>query len=202
MNEKTLKAAGYQCKALISQGTGVPVVFLHGFSYTSDIWQRISVTQLLEEKKVPFMALDMPYGSKSDCTPKTHDPEANVAVAKEAIESVFNSEVPVLVGASLGGNIALRYAERFPVRGLLLTAPACALEQSLLQAYSNWSFPVRVIWGSEDNIISGEEMRTLAQKLPNGKLVTYEGADHSAYKNDPDRFKRDLFELYVAAEQM
>jgi pimeloyl-ACP methyl ester carboxylesterase len=201
LNEKTLKAAGHQCRALVSQAAGVPVVFLHGFSYTCEVWQRISVTTLLTEKKVPFLALDMPYGQKSECQPKSHDPEVNVAVARAAIEATFGSEVPVVVGASLGGGIALKYAAQFPVKGLLLVAPARASDELLLQSYGKWRFPVRIIWGSEDNIISGEEMRGLAQKLPNGKLVTYEGAGHSAYITEPERFKRDLMELYAAAEQ-
>ncbi len=95
----------------------------------------------------------------------------------------------------------MKYAARFPVKGLLLLAPARPLGEGLVEAYGNFKFPVRIVWGSEDNIVSGEEMRVLSEKLPNAKLVTYEGASHSAYKNEPDRFKRDLLELYAAAEQ-
>jgi pimeloyl-ACP methyl ester carboxylesterase len=87
------------------------------------------------------------------------------------------------------------------VKGLLLVAPSRAIEETLLEAYRKWTFPVRIIWGTEDNIISGEEMRTLADKLPNAKLVTYQSAGHSAYISHSDRFRRDLMELYAAAEQ-
>jgi pimeloyl-ACP methyl ester carboxylesterase len=200
MSEKTLTVAGCKCKSLIHHAQGVPVVFLHGYSYTSAIWQRLSVTTLLAEKKIPFLALDMPYGQKSECEPKTHKDENNVAVAREAIQSVFGEEVPVLVGASLGGHIALMYAGQYPVKGLLLVAPSRALQESLLLKYSQFQFPVTIIWGTEDNIISGEEMRQLSQKLPKAKLVTYEGAGHSAYVTQTDRFKRDLMELYAMAE--
>jgi hypothetical protein len=44
-------------------------------------------------------------------------------------------------------------------------------------------------------------MRTLSDKLPNAKLLVYNGAGHSAYKNEPEQFKHDLIELYAAAEQ-
>jgi len=199
--EKTLQAANHRCKAIIYRAAGTPVVFLHGFSYTSDVWQRIGVTQLLIQKHVPFLALDMPYGGKSDCQPKTHSDEKNIAFAREAIESFFGGEVPVLVGASIGGHMALKYALGFPVKGLLLVAPSRVLEEKLLEAYRKWTFPVRIIWGTEDNIISGEEMRTLADKLPNAKLETYQDAGHSAYISNPDRFRRDLMELYAAAER-
>ncbi len=200
--EKTLSAAGHKCPALYFNAPGVPIVFLHGLSYTMDIWQSIGATELLMEKHVPFLALDMPYGLRSKCQPKTRNPEANVAFAVEAVKSMFGSAVPVLVGASIGGHVALRYAARFPLKGLLLIAPGRALEDDdLVQSYGKFNFPVKIIWGSQDNIISGEEMRTLANRLPNAKLLVYSGASHSAYKDQPELFKRDLLELYAHAEQ-
>ncbi|MCW4046807.1 MAG: alpha/beta hydrolase [Candidatus Bathyarchaeota archaeon] len=201
MSEKMLNVASHKCRAIYNLVQGAPIMFLHGFSYTGSVWQRISVTELLTTKQLPFLALDMPYGLKSECRPKTHDTETNVNVAHEAVVSVFGSAVPVLVGASVGGHIALSYAARFPVKGLLLVAPGRALEESLTRAYRELRFPVRIIWGSEDNIISGEEMRTLAGLLPNAKLTVYEGAGHSAYLAQPERFKRDLLELYTLTEQ-
>jgi pimeloyl-ACP methyl ester carboxylesterase len=201
LSEKTLDAAGHKCQAFYNLAPSVPVVFLHGFSYTSGVWQRVSATELLTEKQLPFLALDMPYGLKSDCKPKTHDTEANVNVAHEAVRSIFGSATPILVGASIGGNVALNYAARFPVKGLLLVAPGRALEKSLSHAYSRFRFPVRIIWGSNDHIVSGEQMRTLAGLLPNAKLIVYEGSGHSAYLAQPDRFKRNLMELYALAEQ-
>ncbi len=198
--EKKLSLNGYKCPALINKVPGVPIVFLHGLSYSIEIWQRIGITDLLVEKHVPFLALDMPYGEKSNCQPKTRNPEKNVIFANEALESVFGPVPPVLVGASIGGNIALRYATRFPVKGLLLIGPARALEEDLVQAYSQFKFPITIIRGSEDSIIASEDMRTLSDKLPNAKLIIYQGAKHSAYKDDPQRFNHDLLQLYVNAE--
>ncbi len=201
MTEKTLNVGHSNCKVIINEGKGSPIVFLHGYSYTRQVWQSISVTQLLKEKNVPFLALDMPYGPKSECKPKTNNIETNVEFAKDAIQSVFGSVPPVVVGASLGGHISLMYAAQFPVRGLLLVSPTRLFNSDLVSAYPRFTFPIRIVWGSHDTIVSGEDLRSLAQKLPNAKLVTYEGAGHSAYRNEPDRFKRDLLELYAAAEQ-
>ncbi len=198
--EKTLTVASHKCQAIYYSAPGVPIVFLHGLSYTADIWQRIGITELLMEKHVPFLALDMPYGLRSQCQPKTRSPEQNLAVVNEAVQTVFGSAEPVVVGASIGGNMALRFAARFPVKGLLLVAPARALEQDLVQSYSKFKFPTTIIWGSEDNVVASEDMRTLADKLPKAKLIIYDGASHSAYKDQPDRFKHDLLELYANAE--
>lgn len=200
--EKTLTAAKHKCQALYYAAPGTPIVFLHGLSYTLDIWEQIGVTELLTEKHVPFLALDMPYGLRSKCQPKTRNPETNVSVAAEAVKRLFGSTVPVLVGASIGGHIALKYAAKYPVKGLLLVAPARVMGEDLLQSYEKFNFPVKIIWGSQDNVVSGEEMRTLADKLPNAKLSVIDGASHSAYKDQPELFKRHLLELYATAEQI
>lgn len=199
--EKKLSLNGYKCPALVNKVPGIPIVFLHGLSYNIEIWQRIGITDVLDQKNVPYLALDMPYGMKSLCKPKTRDPEKNVTFAYEAIESVFGGPVPpVIVGASIGGNMALHFAARFPVKGLVLVGPARAFEDNLVHAYSSFKFPSTIIWGSEDTIIASEDMRTLADRLPNSKLIVYKGAKHSAYKDEPERFKRDLLELYIKAE--
>jgi pimeloyl-ACP methyl ester carboxylesterase len=198
--EKTLKAADHNCPSIIYKAKGTPIVLLHGFSYTAEIWQKIGLTSLLMEKRIPFLALDMPYGLKSRCYPKTRDVQENLAVLHEAVEEVFGNVAPVVVGASLGGFIALNYAAKYPVKGLMVVAPADALETDLQQAYKTFMFPVRVVWGSMDSVISGEEMRTLTGKLPNAKLLVYQGAAHSAYQDQSERFKHDLLELYANSE--
>jgi pimeloyl-ACP methyl ester carboxylesterase len=198
--EKSLNLTGYKCQTIYSTVSGVPILLLHGLSYTAGIWQCIKLTDALIEKHVPFLALDMPYGLKSKCQPKTRNPDINIRVAVDAVASLFGSALPVIVGASLGGYIALKYAAKFPVKGLFLVAPANALENELTQAYNKFNFPVRIVWGSNDSVISGEEMRTLVDKLPNARLLMYEGAGHSAYKDQPERFKRDLLQLYATAE--
>ncbi len=198
--EKKISLNGYKCPILLNRVPGTPIVFLHGLSYNIEIWQRIGTTDLLTEKHLPFLALDMPYGIKSKCQPKTRNIEKNVGFANEVIKNIFGTLEPVIVGASIGGNMALNYAARFPVKGLLLIAPARSLEDNLAKAYAKFDFPSTIIWGTEDNIIASEDMRTLSDKLPHSKLLVYKEAKHSAYKDYPERFKRDLLELYIKAD--
>ena len=199
--EKTLTFAGYKCQALYSKGVGgTPIVFLHGLNWTVEVWQRIKIVDALLEKKIPFLALDMPYGLKSECQPKTRDPMPNVEFASGAVKSLFGDEAPILVGASLGGNIALNYAAKHQVKGLFLVSPANVFKDlDLALKYSNFLFPVRVVWGSNDTVISGEEMRTLVDKLPTAKLLVYNNDAHSSYVDQPEWFKTDLLKLYVTA---
>ncbi len=201
MLEKTLSIANHKCPAIINHASGVPIIFLHGYSYTSEVWHKTSILDLLKEKQIPFLALDMPYGIRSKCQPKTRNTEANVAVIKDAVLSIFRDVPPVLVGASLGGHIALNYAIVNPVKAVFLLAPVRTMEERLIQAYNDFKFPVRIIVGSEDTIAQPEELRELMSKLPNGKLTIYEKAGHTAYLASPERFRRDLIELYALAEQ-
>jgi len=97
--------------------------------------------------------------------------------------------------------MALQFAARFPVKGLLLVGAVRVLDETLTKAYGRFTFPVRLIVGSEDHIASEEELRTLASKLPDGKVTVYDGEGHSAYLGGADRFKRDLLELYASVEQ-
>jgi hypothetical protein len=86
LSEETLDVTSYKCRAVFSVASGAPIVFMHGFSYTSGVWQRISVIGLLTSKRLSFLALDMPYGLKSECRPKTHDTETNVNVTQSRTE--------------------------------------------------------------------------------------------------------------------
>jgi pimeloyl-ACP methyl ester carboxylesterase len=199
--EKALSLSGYNCRILYSNTPGVPIVFLHGLSYNIEIWQQIGVSDLLLSKHVPFLMLDLPYGMRSNCQPKTRSIEKNLSFIYEAIKTVFEEAVPILVGASIGGHMALQYAAKFPVKGLLLVAPTRTLADNLQEAYVRFSFPVRIIWGSQDNIVSGEDLLMLEGKLPDAKLKVYNGSGHSAYKNEPEQFKKDLMELYATAKQ-
>ncbi len=201
MPEKILTLANHECRALVNNGSGVPVIFLHGYSYTADSWERIGATDLLRQKHIPYLALDMPYGAHSHCLPHSQSVETNVEVIKDALQTVFPSTIPVLVGASLGSHMALQYAARYSVKGLLLVGAVRVLEETLTKSYCKFKFPVRLIVGSADNIASSEDLRTLSGLLPDGRLTVYDGVGHSAYFGDPERFKRDLLELYALSEK-
>lgn len=164
--------------------------------FTSDVWRDINVLEYLEDQDIPFLAIDMPYGVRSRCSPHTRLPENNVYVLREAVKGVFGPVRPVVVGASLGGYIALKYLLEYPVSGLLLIAPVRVFENEFIRRYSSFSFPIHVIVGTRDRIVSIEEMKKFVEKLPRAKLKIYKDASHPAYLDKPDEFKKDLMELY------
>ena len=193
--EKTITVDNYACRALVSTKPGVPLVFLHGYSFTSDVWKEIGVLSVLKEQSIPFLALDLPYGAQSQCNPKTQIPHINVGVLRQALSAFFGDKAVFLIGASLGGYIALHYAVQHPVKGLLLIAPVRSTESILALKYPNLS-NVTIIHGSTDTIVSYQEMKNLTDQLPNANLLVYERAGHPAYLHNPKRFLEDLITAY------
>jgi pimeloyl-ACP methyl ester carboxylesterase len=194
--EKKLEILGFRCRVIVNQAAGMPIAFLHGYSFTSQIWKQIGIPQLLRAEKIPFLAIDMPYGLKSVCNPKTRNPEVSVNVLKKAVHLLFKPTTPMLVGASLGGHIALRYAVDNPVQGMLLAAPVRSFDEDLVKSYQKLAVPIYLIYGTKDNIVSLDEMKHLTDQLPNATLLLYTDAKHPAYLDEADMFKTHILELY------
>jgi pimeloyl-ACP methyl ester carboxylesterase len=197
--EERLEIQGFKCRAIFNQSEGLPIIFLHGYSFTSEIWEKINVFKLLIEKEIPFLAIDMPYGLKSECKPKTRDATKNLNLIKKAISRVFQKENSFLVGASLGGNIALKYSSKYPVEGMLLVAPVRGLTNDLITSYKKLKAPVYIIYGTKDRIVSLEEMKKLEKAMLNAKLIVYKDSNHPAYLDKPDDFKKHLLNAYKSS---
>ena len=98
MLERRVTVNNFECRTIRNHVPGLPIVFLHGYSLTSKIWKDINVLSLLEEKKIPFLALDMPYAPKSMCSPKTLHPDDNVNFVWNALYLSFGLSEYVIVG--------------------------------------------------------------------------------------------------------
>ncbi len=101
-----------------TEGSGQPVVLIHGFCETSEIWKDFS-SALAEKNKV--YCIDLPGFGKSRFpeTPFTIDQIASLIIEWLVENKITN---PVLIGHSLGGYVALSIAEQKPqnIGGLVL----------------------------------------------------------------------------------
>ena len=193
MKDETVDIRNHQCRMISNKGKGIPIVFLHGYMFTSDVWNEIGLLRILEQRNIPFRAIDMPYGKISECSPRTSMPEKNI----EILASVAGKE-PVIVGASLGGYIALKYSIAHRVRGLLLAAPVMSLQAELVRHYEHLDTEVSIVYGDADNIVSAAEMKKLSN-LFRTDLKIYKGASHPAYLDYPEQFIDDVLQVYAAA---
>lgn len=190
MLEQSVSAGGLECRMISGKGSGTPIVLLHGYMFTLAIWNEVGLLSSLEEQGIPFLALDMPYGAKNQCSSRSRDPELSV----EVIEQVAGEE-PLVIGASLGGYMALKYSAKNPVRGLILIAPTGGLEEELVKNYHKIRARKTIIYGEKDEVVTLEEMEELSKAL-GADLKLYEKARHPAYLDYPQRFTQDVLDFY------
>ena len=181
-----------ECKLLYDKGDRGLVVFLHGYSFRGATWYEAGIAGKVASEGYSTAAPDMPYGRSTSCSKKTRQLEVNLAIIEGVVESLAPSSPPVLVGASLGGRVALYYALTRRVAGLYLAAPYLREDDPLWgELRGLQGTPLLVVWGTRDRVVS----RAVAERLASGvggELVVYEGAGHAPYLDRPGEFVRGL----------
>jgi pimeloyl-ACP methyl ester carboxylesterase len=127
MREYRLTLNGARTRAIEVEGSGPPVVMLHGFCDSADTWR--NVLEPLRERGRAAIAYDMPGFGYSK---PVHFPlpllDQQVAFAAAAVcAAAEKAGMPAIVaGNSLGGWTSLRLAERddLPLAGIIPVAPA------------------------------------------------------------------------------
>ena len=101
-----------------AEGQGPAIVFLHGHMESAKIWKSYSENL---SKKFRVIRIDLPGHGKSSVFSEVHSME----FMADSVRAVFEAEKisnALLVGHSMGGYVALAFAETHPdkVRGLVL----------------------------------------------------------------------------------
>lgn len=99
-------------------GKGTAVVLLHGFLENKTMWKEL--TSILSHKN-RVIAIDLLGHGATECLGYIHSMEDNAKIVK-AVLSHLRIRKAILVGHSMGGYVALAFAELFPtsVKGLVL----------------------------------------------------------------------------------
>jgi pimeloyl-ACP methyl ester carboxylesterase len=100
------------------EGTGTPVVFVHGLTFDRRTWRPI-IDRL--DGSVTSIAIDLPAHGDSGGEPAL--PE-NVAERIHRLLASLGVEPPVVVGHSMGAAIAGLYASAYPARGIVMVDQA------------------------------------------------------------------------------
>jgi len=96
------------------EGTGTPVVFLHGLTFDRRTWRPI-IDRL--GGSVRSIAIDLPAHGESGGAPASLD---DVAVQVHDLLSFLRVERPVVVGHSMMAGLACVYAAAYPARGIVM----------------------------------------------------------------------------------
>jgi pimeloyl-ACP methyl ester carboxylesterase len=99
-------------------GKGTAVVFLHGFLENQTMWQNL-IPEL--SKKNRIVSIDLLGHGKTECMGYVHTMEENAEVV-QAVLSKLRIRKAIFVGHSMGGYVALAFAELYPkkMKGLVL----------------------------------------------------------------------------------
>jgi pimeloyl-ACP methyl ester carboxylesterase len=100
------------------EGTGTPVVFLHGLTFDRRTWRPI-IDQL--DGSVTSIAIDLPAHGDSGGEPA---PVEDVAAQIRRLLQTLDVERPVVVGHSMAAAVAGLYASAHPARGIVLVDQA------------------------------------------------------------------------------
>ena len=112
-------------------GDGIPLLFLHGFMATHANWWPLMQGLGGEYRCI---ALDLLGFGQSSQPALRYDIGAEVEFVRGFVQTLGLS-APVLVGHSFGGWVAAAYAVRYPLRGLVLLAPAGIRDDSFVKRY-------------------------------------------------------------------
>lgn len=195
MSEKYIEVGGKRIRYL-QEGSGRPLVLLHGWSFNADTWVEAGIFQRLAAQFEVY-AVDMPYGVKSR---SEHFKASRPEYAKflRQILDALGLADPPLVGPSASGEVVLWYlAFGFPARAAVVVGPV-GLVGELLEKLRNVETPILAVWGERDDISPPRNAELLRAR--NVKTYIIRGAGHAAYLDKPEEFlevsMRFLQEVY------
>ena len=125
--EHRLELGGCSTRVLELEGSGPPIVLLHGYADSADTWRHVLDRLARADRRA--VAVDLPgFGAADPLADGPVLPQLD-EVAGAAVEYAHEQGggVPVVLGGnSLGGALALRAAERpeLPLAGIVPVAPA------------------------------------------------------------------------------
>lgn len=164
-----------------SSGT---VLFLHGASFTSSVWDRTGLLDAVTSSGWRAVAVDLPGHGQTPASDV--DPPRFL----QQLMSVVASR-PVLVAPSASGRYALPVVASAPelVAGFVPVAPV-GLDRFRMEP-GRTPPPSLVVWGTDDDVISPDLEPAFVEQL-HGTAAPISGAGHSPYDDHPKEFRRRL----------
>jgi pimeloyl-ACP methyl ester carboxylesterase len=110
------------------RGTGFPVVFIHGLTFSKETWRPI-VDRLVDRYRC--VAIDLPGHGESAGLPRSMD---EVMGRIHQLLTGLRIERPVIVGHSYGAVVVTGYAAQMPVAGVVTVDQTLLVEPQLRMA--------------------------------------------------------------------
>ena len=184
--EHSISIRGLKIRYL-EKGKGASVVLLHGFSFCAETWVEIGLFDELAQEYHVY-SFDMPYGIKSRSDKfdvKSRDEYAEFLID---LLKALNINEPILLGASISGEVTLRYlSSGHSAKAGIVIGPVNV--KSLVPDLNRITVPLLVIWGERDDISSPDNSKILKDNIKNSEVHILKGAGHACYLDKPEEFK-------------
>lgn len=193
---KSTTVAGKQVHYLATAGHGLPIVLLHGASFSSTTWQETGTLEALEAAGYRACAVDLPGFGRSEGAST-----APAAWMNELLDQLSITSPPVLLAASMSGAYALPFVTAHPagISGFVAVAPVSI--RAYREQLHKLTAPVLAIWGEQDRIVPIGDAELLVNSVRQGQLVIIPNATHAPYMSDPAFFNRELLQFMATCNQ-
>ena len=184
----------------------VTVLFLHGKSYTSRIWDDRKILDPIAAAGWRAVSVDLPgYGE----TPERGDEgkaASDGAWLRDLIDELGGPGRVVVVSPSMSGAYSLSYLEEFPEDELLGFVPVAPVGIDDFERPEDAApISTMAIWGSEDPNYTEARADHLIEQMraPDGRAQTQviEGASHACYDDEPIEFTSILLSFLRSLDQ-
>jgi abhydrolase domain-containing protein 14 len=171
----------------LQKGGGQAFVLLHGMSFSAETWVEMGLFDELAGDYSVY-SFDMPYGVRSRSEKfDASDRDEYAEFLKELLKSL-GIDKPVLLGASISGEVTLRYLSKgYAAKAAIVAGPVGI--KGLISRLGMITIPLLAIWGEKDNISPPENAEILTGHVENAEAHIIKNAGHACYLDGPEEFK-------------
>lgn len=167
------------------------VVLLHGKRFTAKDWKESGLLAQLEKENYKVIALELPgYGTTEKLQKEISFEEFIAEFLKQLALPAFH-----LIGPSFSGEIALKFALKYPELLLSLTLIDSINVDQYEEQLNKIAAKTLIVWGKEDPIAPYNYALMLKDKIPNSELLTFDHLGHTCYFDDMKSFSQKLLEF-------
>ena len=184
--ERFISVRGLKIRYL-EKGDGLPFMLLHGFSFSADTWVEMGLVDELS-RKYKVYSFDMPYGPKSRSDKfDAADRDEYAAFLKDLLTALDIHE-PLLLGASISGDVVLRYLSAgYSAKLGIVAGPAGV--KGIADRLGRIAVPLLTVWGGKDTISPPDGGQIIETHVKKSEVHIIEGAGHACYLDKPEEFK-------------
>ncbi|MEM0155446.1 MAG: alpha/beta hydrolase [Thermoplasmataceae archaeon] len=192
INETIVNLGGSKVfyRSRIQPGNKVSIILLHGRSFTSEIWIDSGAFEKFAELGMNIYAPDYPgFGNSTD--DNLYKFSRNFKNSSKFVfdfASKLGLDQFMLMGASMGGGIALRTIIDYPELVSSAIVVGAAGVGAMRDELAKIGSPLLIIWGENDDVIKKDDGVMLKGLVRNSDLEIIDGATHAAYLDNPQGF--------------